>query len=107
VQTCSADDEAKGYGQHITSTIRWIESDCGLPADTVKLTPPALDTCEGAKARWGLLGGQCPESADGEHTPATCGPGTECPALISTFDDATVSQLRAGYAVAGYPLCQC
>ena len=38
MQTCSADDEAKGYGQHITSTIRWIESDCGLPADTVKLT---------------------------------------------------------------------
>ena len=25
-----------------------LASDCGLPEDTVKLTPPALTTCEGA-----------------------------------------------------------
>ena len=30
---------------------------CGLPASTVKLTPPALDTCDGAAARMIILSG--------------------------------------------------
>ena len=28
---------------------------CGLPAITVKLTPPALDTCDGAYAKFNVL----------------------------------------------------
>jgi hypothetical protein len=32
-------------------------SSCGLPASTVKLTPPALDTCDGAAARMIILSG--------------------------------------------------
>jgi hypothetical protein len=29
-------------------SLQKLAADCGLPADTVKLTPPALTTCEGA-----------------------------------------------------------
>ncbi len=32
-----------------------LASGCGLPASTVKLTPPALDTCYGAVAQFTAL----------------------------------------------------
>ena len=52
--------------------------------------------------------GQCPRDESDPNnikfTTAMCGPGTGCPAAISAFDDATVSQMRAGFAVAGSPL---
>ncbi len=32
-----------------------VSADCGHPASTVKLTPPALDTCDGALARYVVI----------------------------------------------------
>jgi hypothetical protein len=32
-----------------------LANQCGLPASTVKLTPPALDTCDGAYTKLNIL----------------------------------------------------
>ena len=39
-----------GYG-YVVGSLYGFATECGLPASTVKVTLPALDTCDGAIAR--------------------------------------------------------
>ena len=52
-------DWRKSYAGYATSVdygnLYSRATGCGLPASTVKLTPPALDTCEGAKMKIDIL----------------------------------------------------
>ena len=49
----------KGYGSYKDQVnfnfLLMLASSCGLPAGTVKLTPPALTTCEGAGVKYNSL----------------------------------------------------
>ena len=80
-----------------------IASACGHPASTVKVTPPALDTCDGAFGKFGdIYGGACPreQGGDGEekHTPASCG-NAECADLISSINDNALAKMKTGLQV--------
>ena len=45
--------EYAGYANYLGYQTFYIRAmECGLPASTVKLTAPALDTCEGAWAKF-------------------------------------------------------
>jgi hypothetical protein len=81
-----------------------IARGCGFPTDTVKVTPPPLDTCKGAFGKWGeLWSAPCArekKAGDGEeeHTPASCG-NAECAALISSIDDDVLAKMKQGLKV--------
>ena len=51
----------KGYGVYAPTMsymfINYRVYQCGLAASTVTLTPPALDTCEGAAVRYNAIEG--------------------------------------------------
>ena len=69
----------------------------------MKLTSPALDTCEGAMVTLNAMsGGTCrrERNADGneEHTPASCG-HAECAELISSIDDDALAKMKTGLQV--------
>ncbi len=53
------DDGKKSFAVYATSfNYGYLLSEatgCGLPASTVTVTPPALDTCDGAVARLNVL----------------------------------------------------
>ena len=76
---------------------------CGHPASTVKVTPPALDSCEGAYGKYTeLYGATCPfekvVDGDEQHTPASCG-NAECAKLISSIDDNALACWKKGLQV--------
>ena len=80
-----------------------IARGCGHPESTVKVTPPPLDTCEGAVLKWtALFDAPCAREenadGDGEHTPASCG-NAECAALISSIDDDVLAKMKQGLKV--------
>ena len=80
-----------------------IASKCGHPASTVTVTSPALDTCEGAFAKFVAVGDKIcrrERNADGneEHTPASCG-HAECAELISSIDDDALAKMKTGLQV--------
>ena len=39
------------YATYVVGSLYALATGCGLPASTVKVTLPALDTCDGAIAR--------------------------------------------------------
>ena len=53
------DDWKKSYAGYATSFNYWNlyvrATGCGLPASTVTVTPPALNTCDGAYTRFNIL----------------------------------------------------
>jgi hypothetical protein len=72
---------------------------CGLPASTVQVPPPALNTCDGAWARLNTFSGACTFS--GPYSPTTkCG-NTSCATAISFFNDSTLSSIKTGFNAAG------
>ena len=80
-----------------------IASKCGHPASTVAVTPPALDTCEGAMVKFfAVEGGTCRrernEDGNEERTPASCG-HAECAELISSIDDDALAKMKTGFQV--------
>ena len=91
-----------GWVQYVNyAAISGVASDCGFPASTVKASAPALDTCEGAVAKWsGLYGAVCPweegENDEKKHTPASCGNSTACKDLISSLDDCAMAKIKTG-----------
>merc|ERR1719163_644078 len=97
-----ADPNTAQHAQYVSyATISRIASGCGFPAGTVKASPPALDTCEGAVAKFsGLNGAVCPqeegENDEENHTPASCGNSTACKDLISSLDDCAMAQMKTG-----------
>ena len=94
--------EAAQQAQYVSyATISYVASGCGFPASTVKVSAPALDTCEGAVATWtGLYGAVCPreegENDEENHTPASCGSSTACKDLISSLDDCAMVKIKTG-----------
>ena len=80
-----------------------IAMSCGHPASTVTVTPPGLDTCEGAFAKNIAVNNNIcrrEQNADGhaEHTPASCG-HAECAELISSIDDDALAKMKTGLQV--------
>jgi hypothetical protein len=75
-----------------------IASMCGQPASIVKVTRPALNTCDGATARYvAFMTQECPTSGpDPSVYPATCG-NDACKAAISSIDDNTLSLMKTGF----------
>jgi hypothetical protein len=73
-------------------------TECGHAASIVKVTPPALNTCEGAHGRYGeFITQECPMSGtDPSAYRATCG-NDACKAAISSIDDNTVSLMTTGF----------
>jgi hypothetical protein len=70
-----------------------IATQCAHPASTVKVTPPALNTCDGAYTRIAIVfANACP----GPWTPASCG-NTACATAISSIDDTTLSLMKTGF----------
>ena len=81
-QACAQDQTYAGYAQYSTfvgySWLAGIASTCGHPASTVKVTPPALDTCEGAVFKFESLTSKTP---CGSEKGVMCGSGatdSEC-----------------------------
>ena len=105
LEKCANDPNMAGaaqYAEYVSyATISGIASGCGFPASTVKVSAPALDTCEGAVATWtGLYGAVCPreegENDEENHTPASCGSSTACKDLISSLDDCAMVKIKTG-----------
>ena len=71
---------------------------CGHPAGTVKLTPAAINTCEGAVHWIQSFGFECPPvlGTEEEYSPDSCGAQTGCDEFIAAMDDARAAQTRAG-----------
>jgi len=96
------DDPHRSYGEYaegwnIYMMVHKLINDCGLPASTMKLTPPALDTCDGAVIKF-LEGQQaCPGDPP---SPSTCG-NNVCAAAISSLDDAALSKMKTGFTACG------
>ena len=62
VQACGnlpEDDWKKSYAGFATwfnyEYLNYLATECGLPASTVTVTPPALNTCDGAYTRFNIL----------------------------------------------------
>jgi len=87
-----------------------IARGCGFPADTVKVTPPHLWTCNGAVMQLLHLSGACPTTKvsstdengetydDEKHTPASCHTD-ECAAAISFLTDKKMACWKEGLQV--------
>ena len=118
-QSCAKVTGYEGYAIFAVTinygTINQISDGCGFPAGTVTASPPGLDTCAGAKAKWdGLFSTPCPMEKytrsdgtnDTHHTPASCGNSTECKDYISSFNDNVLASIQTGFQacanVAGY-----
>ena len=71
---------------------------CGHPAGTVKLTPAAINTCEGAVHWIQSFGFECPPvlGTEEEYSPNSCGAQTGCDEFIAAMDDARAAQMHAG-----------
>ena len=82
-----------------------ISNGCGFPAGTVTLSPPGLDTCAGARAKWGGTSTTCKTeqvtasdgTVDTAHTLASCGSSTECKDWISSINDTILAEIQTGY----------
>jgi hypothetical protein len=76
--------------------INSLATQCNLPANTVKLTPPALNTCDGAYGRVTALWNACP----GPYSPATCG-NDACKTSIISINEETASSMKTGFMACG------
>ena len=82
---------------------QWLYSlafQCGHDASIVKVSPPALNTCDGANVRYLQLQNTCPSSGTGPRTPATCD-SAACKEAITSIDDNTLSSMKAGLTACG------
>ncbi len=77
-----------------------LATQCGHPLASVKVTPPALNTCDGAYTRFtALLFNACPAKS-WPNSSATCG-NTACATAISSIGDSTLSLMKTGFTACG------
>ena len=43
------------YATYVVGSLYGFATGCGLPASTVTVTPPALNTCDGAYTKYNIL----------------------------------------------------
>ena len=104
-QACAQHPTYAGYafysGIFSYSSLSETAHTCGHPASTVKATPPALNTCEGARVKFtDLTERKCAPDihGTGEQTPDSCG-NAECAELISSIDDDALANMKTGLQV--------
>jgi hypothetical protein len=88
------------YEDYIDMMLMSSPAACGLPASTVKLTPPAPDTCQGAIASFTAIPQAC-SCGTGSGTGSGTGKGTACATLLNSIDDMTLSLMKAGFTACG------